>query len=324
MGGRGGVSANIAAMNAVVEAEGLILVGDRELIEKQPDIATLLARGARIEHAADWLTGEESLNEVLRDRPQASMAVCARLVKSADAGGMVSSGDTRALMALTRRYLGTLPGLQRPAIAKSFTGDHGPFWMLDLGANIECSAELLVQFAKLGQTIAVLSDKTVTPRVALLNIGTEQGKGPLILIEAAARIQRELSGLQWAGFVEPNELFDGKADIVVCDGFVGNLLLKTLEGTAMYLGRTIRRGLLGGSWLSKLGVSLARPDIEAIHDELDPQNYNGALLAGIREGVVVKSHGSTGAAGFRNAVQQTRAYVAGGLVTRLQDALDSS
>ena len=172
MGGRGGVSANIAAMNAVVEAEGLILVGDRELIEKQPDIATLLARGARIEHAADWLTGEESLNEVLRDRPQASMAVCARLVKSADAGGMVSSGDTRALMALTRRYLGTLPGLQRPAIAKSFTGDHGPFWMLDLGANIECSAELLVQFAKLGQTIAALSDKTVTPRVALLNIGT--------------------------------------------------------------------------------------------------------------------------------------------------------
>jgi glycerol-3-phosphate acyltransferase PlsX len=322
MGGAGGASTNLAAISHLTDVRGLILVGDAAVLEAHPSVSNLVHQGARVEHTPDWLTGAESLSEVLRHRPDASMAVCARLVKSRQADAMVSSGDTRALMALSRRYLGTLPGLQRPAITKAFNGEQGTFWMLDLGANIDCSARVLLQFAKLGKTIASLSDgRDSANRVALLNIGTEQGKGPQILNEAAELIRNELGDVEFVGFVEPNELFEGRADLIVCDGFVGNLLLKTLEGTAMHLGRTIQKGLLGGSWLTKLGVSLARPDIEAIRDELDPQNYNGALLAGIRDGVVVKSHGSTGALGFRNAIQQTRVYLDADLTTKLAIAL---
>lgn len=324
MGGSGGVSTNVEGIAALDDVRGLILVGDRGLIVQQPQTGALLERGACIHDASEWLTGTESINEVLRHRPNTSMAVCARLVKTGKAAGMVTSGDTRALMALARLHLGTLSGLRRPAIIKAFSGDLGNFWMLDLGANVDCTATVLVQFAKLGKIIASLGEKSPPiRRVALLNIGTERGKGPKILNDAATMIQLQLPELSWVGFVEPSELFEGKADIVVCDGFVGNLVLKTLEGTATHLGRTIKRGLLGGSWLSKLGVTLARPDIEAIRDELDPQNYNGALLAGIRDGVVVKSHGSAGALGFSNAILQTRDYVDAQLITQLEAALDS-
>ena len=319
MGGSGGVETNLRAIEGLDDPSNLILVGDQSVISA--DLNEALASRLEIEHTDDWLTGAESLVEVLRHRPNASMARCAELVRSGRAAGMVSSGDTRALMALTRRHLGTLPGLQRPAITKAFLGDAGPFWMLDLGANIDCSPHLLLQFARLGREIARLTGRTTGSRVALLNIGTEQGKGPETLTEACDLIGAQAPDIELVGFIEPNELFEGHADVVVCDGFVGNLLLKTLEGTATFLGRRIKQALVGGSWLTRIGATLARTDIDALRDELDPQNYNGALLAGIRGGVVVKSHGSTGSLGFMNAVEQTRGFVEADLVAKLERAV---
>ena len=214
----------------------------------------------------------------------------------------MSSGDTKALLGLARSYVGTIAGLQRPAIIKSFSCNSGQFYMLDLGANVNCSENMLNQFAKLGVALAYSGGgfaSLQSVRVALLNIGTERGKGSDLLNGVAATLSTD-KYLDFVGFAEPTELFSGCADVMVCDGFTGNIMLKTLEGVASHIRERLKILAQGNEELSAFGR------------ELDPERYNGALMAGLN-GIVVKSHGSTGKLGFLSALNQANKYVESGL-----------
>ena len=237
-----GVENNLAACAEFSKPEDLVLVGQQALIQGTPHAKVLAAKGATFLHADDFLVGSESLIEVLRNRPDTSMAVCSKLLANKDVEAVVSSGDTKALLGLARSHVGTLPGLQRPAIIKSFQGNAGQFYMLDLGANVNCSENMLSQFAKLGAALAYSGggfESLHSVRVALLNIGTESGKGTGLLNGVAATLSRD-QRLDFVGFVEPTELFSGCADVIVCDGFTGNIMLKTLEGVASHIRQKLR------------------------------------------------------------------------------------
>lgn len=310
MGGSSGVKNNLAACAEFSKPEDLVLVGQQALIQGTTHATVLAAKGARFLYADDFLQGSESLREVLKNRPDTSMAVCTKLLASNEVDAVVSSGDTKALLGLARSHIGTLPGLQRPAIIKSFQGDVGHFSMLDLGANVNCTEKMLSQFAKLGVALAYSGGgfaSLQSVRVAMLNIGTESGKGTGLLNAVAATLGSD-KHLDFVGFAEPTELFSGCADVIVCDGFTGNIMLKTLEGVAAHIRQR----------LSVLAQS--NEELSAFGRELDPERYNGALMAGLN-GIVVKSHGSTGKLGFLSALNQANKYVALGLTKVLVDNL---
>ena len=310
MGGSIGVENNLAACAEFPSAEGLVLVGQQKVIQGTVNAQVLEAKGAQFLYVDDFLTGSESLSEVLRKRPNSSMAVCAKLLANNQVQAVVSSGDTKALLGLARSHVGTLPGLQRPAITKSFQGNVGQFYMLDLGANVNCGANVLGQFAKLGAALAYLEGDFLSikaVRVALLNIGTESGKGTELLNSVAFMLGADKC-LDFVGFVEPTELFSGSADVIVCDGFTGNIMLKTLEGMATHVRQRFQV------------LAQSNQELAAFGRELDPERYNGALMAGLN-GVVVKSHGSTGTLGFLSALNQANEYLDSGLTKVLADNL---
>lgn len=224
---------------------------------------------------------------------------------------VVSAGNTGALMALSRRLLPMLPGIERPAIVKALEGRDGRRCrLLDVGANLECTEERLHQFAVMGATLATAVDETSKPRVGLLNVGTEHGKGPAHVRRAAELLQADAS-LHFVGFVEGTELFDGKADVVVMDGFAGNVALKATEGAAAMAERLLRREIGGGAagWLF-------RKRLRRLAAAYNPQSYNGASFLGL-SGVVVKSHGGADRNGFQQAVAQALLEVEGGVVRKM-------
>ncbi len=294
----------------------LSLVGDSVALKDTAESIGLDLSPFQIVHTTTQITGEESLRDVLRIGQQSSLAYCLRMVAEAEVDGMVTSGDTRALVALSRHFLGTFADLRRPAIIKPFEGDRGAFHVLDLGANVEVSARLLYQFAHLGCEVAALSEHVTTkPRVALLNIGTESGKGPDVLRRTSAMLAGT-EHIDFAGFVEPNDIFSGRADVVACNGYTGNLLLKSFEGAATFLSRRFAK-------LAELHAALEHPLVAAVAADFNTERYNGALLAGVR-GLVVKSHGSTGTTGFASAIEQTLYYLRANIVAKLDLALQRS
>ena len=310
MGGSIGVESNLTACAEFAGAERLVLVGLQSAIQGTVNAQILEAKGAQFHYVNDFLTGSESLSEVLKNRPNSSMAVCTKLLANNEVQAVVSSGDTKALLGLARFHVGTLPGLQRPAITKSFQGNTGQFYMLDLGANVNCGENVLGQFAKLGTALAYLEEdfsSIKSVRVALLNIGTESGKGTELLNSVASTLSAD-TRLDFVGFVEPTELFSGSADVIVCDGFTGNIMLKTLEGVATHIRQRLRR------------LAQDNHELAAFGRELDPERYNGALMAGLN-GIVVKSHGSTGTLGFLSALNQANEYLDSGLTKVLADNL---
>jgi len=304
MGGDGGLTVTVAAAVAKAAEADLTLVGD------QPGIDAVLAglgigaaaRAIDIIHATEQILPGDSLAVALRQKPDASMRRALALVAAGAADAVVSGGDTAALMALARQVLAPLPGVQRPAICKALQGVDGPFWMLDLGANVECSPEQLQQFARMGSELARSVGGIDAPRVALLNIGTEPGKGPRRLREAGALLAADRS-LHYVGYIEGNRLFRGEADVVVADGFSGNVALKSMEGAAWMAGQLLRRWFDGLGLIEQAGLALARAKLEALRHELNPQSYNGASFVGF-DGVVVKSHGGADVDGFASAIGQ--------------------
>jgi len=317
MGGDGGLAVTVAAAVRMAEAADLVLVGD------QPAIEAVLAGispgpGAGhidIVHASEQVRPGDSLSVALRHRPDSSMHRALGLLATGAADAVVSGGDTAALMALARLLLPRIPGVQRPAICKPMEGIDGTFWMLDLGANLECSAEQLHQFARMGSVLARSVGGLDAPRVALLNIGTEPGKGPRRLHEAADQIAADDS-LRFVGYIEGNRLFRGEADVVVTDGFAGNVALKSMEGAAWMAGQLLRRWFDSLGLLEQAGLALARAKLEALRHELNPQSYNGASFVGL-DGVVVKSHGGADVDGFASAIRQAIREVSGDLRGRL-------
>ncbi len=279
----------------------LILVGDEAQLRPLID-ATKRLRNAdpRIVHTDQVVGPADKPSVALRSGRQSSMRLAIDLVATGDADGTVSAGNTGALMAMARLALRMCPGIDRPAIASFFPTMRGESCMLDLGANIECDANDLVQFAIMGEIFARLVLGLNRPTVGLLNVGSEEQKGHDELREAAAILREIDAEMDFHGFVEGDDITRGTVDVVVTDGFSGNIALKTAEGTSRMFSHYLRESFRS-TLITKLGYLLCRSAIGQLRDRLDPRRYNGAVFLGLN-GIAVKSHGGTDALGFANAI----------------------
>lgn len=279
-----------------------LLVGDQKRIEAALDTHPGMRGASEILHCEDVVGGDEKPTQALRRAKTTSMGLAINAVKRGECGAAVSAGNTGALMAMSKLALRTLPGIDRPALAALMPtlGDNDVI-MLDLGANTEADARNLVQFAIMGAAYSRIVTGLAEPRVRLLNIGTEETKGTDALRLAAAQLQAATGlALSFDGFVESDKINRGEVDVVVTDGFSGNIALKAIEGAARFVTDLLRNAFTS-SLRSKIGFLVSRPATELLRHHLDPNNHNGAVFLGLN-GVVVKSHGSATAAGVANAV----------------------
>jgi glycerol-3-phosphate acyltransferase PlsX len=269
-------------------------------------------------NATEVITMEDRPSQVLRGKADSSMRVALQLVASGQAQACVSAGNTGALMALSRFVLKTLPGIDRPAMVAAIPTQRGYCQLLDLGANVDCSADNLFQFAVMG-SVAAEALGVPRPRVALLNVGTEDIKGNQ-QVKLAASLLQAAPGLNYTGFIEGDGLYRGEADVVVCDGFVGNILLKSSEGLATMIGERIE-ALFTQSMVARAIGTVALPLLKRLKADLAPARHNGASFLGL-QGIVVKSHGSAGVLGFQSAIQRALIEIQENLPERLHSRLE--
>ena len=255
----------------------------------------------------------------MRNKKDSSMRVAVDLVKADEACAAVSAGNTGALMAISRFVLKTLPGIDRPAIASVLPSMTGHTYVLDLGANVDCSAEHLLQFGVMGSSLVAAIEHKERPSVGLLNIGEEAIKGNDVVKEAGELLRA--SGLNFYGNVEGNDIYEGTVDVVVCDGFVGNVALKTSEGLAQMFGAFLKQEF-SRSPLTKLMALLAMPVLKRFKQRVDHRQYNGAPLLGLR-GVVLKSHGSADVVAFANALARAADAASNRLIERISERMAS-
>ena len=298
-----------------------LLVGDQARIERALASHPGLKGATEIRHADDVVEGDERPTAALRRAKTTSMGIAIDAVKRGDAGAAVSAGNTGALMAMSKLALRTMPGIDRPALAALMPtlGDTDNI-MLDLGANTECDARNLVQFAVMGAAYARIALGLENPRVRLLNIGSEETKGTGNLQDAAAQLREAQDApFTFEGFVEADKISRGDVDVVVTDGFSGNIALKAVEGAARFVTDLLKEAFTS-SLRSKIGFLVSRPATELLKHHLDPNNHNGAVFLGLN-GVVVKSHGSASAAGVANAVAVTARLLEEDLTQRITSDL---
>ena len=280
----------------------IVLVGVREAVEQE-----LKARGAassarlRVHAATQVVAMDEPPAQAMRFKKDSSMRVAVNLVKSGEAHACVSAGNTGALMAISRFVLKTIPGIDRPAIATVLPNTAGGYtYVLDLGANVDCTPEQLMQFGIMGAMLVAAVEHKERPTVGLLNIGVEDIKGN-DTVKRAAELLRD-SGLNFHGNVEGDDIYKGTTDVVVCDGFVGNALLKASEGVARMMAAFLRQEFTRNPW-NMLAAWMAKPVLTALRRRMDPGRYNGASLLGLK-GIVIKSHGSADVRAFRHALRR--------------------
>ena len=312
------VPASLACL-AEIPSLHLVLVGQNTLIEELISRHSGVDRARlRIEHAAEVIGMAERPSQALRGKPDSSMRVALELQRDGKAQACVSAGNTGALMALSRYVLKTLPGIDRPAMVTAIPTARGHCHLLDLGANVDCSAEHLYQFALMG-VVAAEALGVEHPRVALLNVGTEDVKGNQ-QVKLAASLLQQAQGLNYIGFIEGDGLYRGDADVVVCDGFVGNILLKSSEGLAAMIAARIE-ALFRASLRARLLGLLALPLLRRLQRELGPVQRNGASFLGL-QGIVVKSHGAAAPEAFQSAIRLALAEVEENLPQRLHGRLE--
>jgi phosphate acyltransferase len=314
MGGDFGLSSTLpAAVNAVKifpDIE-LVLVGD------QQDIASFIHRNScesprlSIVHADEIVQMSDKPSFALRKKVRSSMRVAIDLLASREVDAVVSAGNTGALMAMGCYVLKTMPGIDRPAICSSLPGLRGRCHLLDLGANVDTCAEHLHQFAIMGSALSSTVDGLAHPRVAVLNIGEEDIKGNE-QVKLAIKLIEADKQLNFLGSIEGDRIFSGEADVIVCDGFVGNIALKVCEGTAAYVNQVVRQQFTK-DLMSKLAGWIAGPVLKRVSAQLDPQQYNGASFLGL-QGVVIKSHGNSSIKSFQLAIAQARSEVESGML----------
>ncbi len=290
------------------------LVGDAEILRRE--IAHSRLKGStRIEvcPASQVIAMNESPAQALRSKRDSSMHVAINRLRTGAADAVVSAGNTGALMAMGKVFLRTLPGVDRPAIATFLPSQNGRVLMLDLGANVDCHAEHLLQFAVMGSVLFQQVTGTAAPRVGLLNIGSEEIKGNE-LVKAAGSLLRA-SHLNFIGNVEGSDIYGGQCDVVVCDGFVGNVALKTSEGLAAMIRNELRH-MYSGSLYGRLAYLINRPILQKLRRRLDSRQYNGATLIGLN-GIVIKSHGNADRYAFARAVEVAIAEARQGLTAEI-------
>ncbi len=303
MGGDHGCAVIVPAARVVLAenpALRLILVGDetslRQALSKHP---TPVDARIEIRHASEVVGSDEAPSKALRHKKDSSMRVAIDLVKEGRSAACVSAGNTGALMATARFVLKMLPGVDRPAIISAIPSAQGHTHMLDLGANTECTAEQLFQFAVMGSALATAEDGVEHPRIGLLNIGEEEIKGNEAIKQAAAMLTA--SSLNYIGFVEGDGIFFNQADVVVCDGFAGNVALKTGEGVAKLIYQFLKEEFTSNLW-HRIAAVAAYPALKNLGKRMDPRHYNGASMLGLN-GIVIKSHGSADELAFANAIR---------------------
>jgi phosphate acyltransferase len=302
MGGDHGPSVTVpAAVSALAKYPELklILVGRKEVLEPLMKRHSRLGDRLTLHHASEEVGMDELPSQALRGKKDSSMRVAINLVKSGEADACLSAGNTGALMATARFVLKTVNGIDRPAICALIPSHGGHTHMLDLGANADCTPEQLFQFGVMGAALAGAVYSIKEPRVGLLNIGEEEIKGNE-KVKEAARLLTE-SHINYIGFVEGNDIFSRDVDVVVTDGFVGNVSLKTMEGLAKMISQIIREEFRR-TFTTKLLALAAMPVLHVVRKRLDTRHYNGASLLGLR-GVVVKSHGGADSIGFASAIR---------------------
>ena len=277
-----------------------LLFGDREQLEPLLRSRARLMAVAEIEHTPESVEADAKPSQVLRRGGGTSMRLAIDAVHTGRASAAVSAGNTGALMALAKFVLRMLPGIERPAIASVMPTRRSETVFLDLGANTECDAENLVQFAVMGEVYARAVLGVAKPTVGLLNIGVEEVKGHDTIRRAAAMLRARALPIEFRGFVEGSDLTSGKVDVIVTDGFTGNVALKVAEGTVGLYTQFLREAFKS-TMLARFGYALAKPALELLRHRLDPRRYNGAMFLGLN-GIVVKSHGGTDALGFANAI----------------------
>jgi len=307
MGGDHGPAVTVPAALAALRNQpdlNLILVGQHDIL-----LAELARQGGaenprlRIQHASEIVGMDEPPAQALRGKKDSSMRVAINLIKQGEAQAAVSAGNTGALMATARFVLKTLPGIDRPAIITAFPTLYGHVHILDLGANVDSSPEQLLQFGIMGSLLVGAVDRKERPLVALLNVGVEDIKGNESVKKADELFRA--SNLNYHGYVEGDEIYLGnhnsKVDVIVCDGFVGNVALKTSEGLAKMISQFMKEEFTRGLF-SRFAALVALPVLRALRRRLDPRQYNGASLVGLN-GIVIKSHGGTDSTGMEYALR---------------------
>jgi glycerol-3-phosphate acyltransferase PlsX len=278
-----------------------LLFGDEAQLRPLLDQNLKAKAVCEIRHTHDIVTMDAKPTAALRSGKNSSMRLAIDAVKNREASAVVSAGNTGALMAMATVVLRMLPGIDRPAIVTSFPTQNGDCVMLDLGANIECDAKNLVQFAVMGEVFARYELDIEQPSIGILNVGVEGLKGSDSVRKAATILQESNLPIKFYGFVEGDDIGKGTVDVIVTDGFTGNIALKTAEGTAKLITFFLKKYLMG-SFISKIGAVIARPALEKFRTHFDPRRYNGAMLVGLN-GICVKSHGGTDSLGFAHAIE---------------------
>ena len=298
----------------------LILVGDQDAIAAELE-QQQLADDERItiHHASQKVEMDDLPSQALRNKKDSSMRVAVDLVKNGTADACVSAGNTGALMATARFVLKTLPGIDRPAICSALPAKNGPTHLLDLGANVDVTAEQLFQFAVMGSVLVSAVNELPRPRVGLLNIGEEEIKGNDRVKEAARLLAS--SDIHYVGFVEGDDIYKGGTDVVVCDGFVGNVALKTSEGLAEMIGFFVKDAF-SRNLFTRLAGLVAMPVLKTFREHIDPRRHNGASLLGLR-GIVIKSHGGADVVAFYFAICEALAEVKKNVPERISEHLES-
>ncbi|MDD2705718.1 MAG: phosphate acyltransferase PlsX [Acidocella sp.] len=321
MGGDNAPEAIIAGLDIAAVRHPLarfLLFGDEAVLAPLVAKTKRLKAQSTLHHAGDSITGDMKPTVALRMR-DSSMRRAIDAVHDNEAAGVISAGNTGALLALSKIVLKTLQGIDRPAMAATAPSARGDVVMLDLGLNVVCDSRNLVEFALMGEMFAKIVLGLPAPTIGLLNVGSEEGKGNDILRTAAATLRESPIGAQFHGFIEGHDITAGTVNVIVTDGFTGNVALKTGEGAFKLVGDLLKRVFASGP-LAKAGYLLARGALKRLRELLDPRRYNGAVLLGLN-GVVVKSHGGTDAEGFAHAVDVAMDMISNDFNSRIAEGL---
>ncbi|MEX2353333.1 MAG: phosphate acyltransferase PlsX [Gammaproteobacteria bacterium] len=322
MGGDFGPAETVPAAASILKQAGdfvLILVGQEDKLRKELAKNKLVENERlQVRHAPEVVEMHELPSSALRNKKQSSMRLAIELVRENEADACVSAGNTGALMAISRYILKMLPGIDRPAICSIMPGIEGHTRLLDLGANINSSSDQLFQFALMGVELTSAVENIENPTVGLLNVGSEETKGDDRIKQASLLLSQ--SHLNYIGFVEGTDIYAGKVDVIVTDGFTGNVALKASEGVARLVSHHVRKEF-SGSLYGKLSALIAMPILKDIHGKIDPGRYNGASLLGLRR-IVVKSHGSADRVSFATAIREAIAEVDQDVPQRISHELE--
>ena len=277
-----------------------LLYGDETLLQPLLDSHPHAAAVSEVRHTDDVISNDEKPGAALRGGANSSMRLAIDAVKSGEAAGVISAGNTGALMAMAKFVLKTLPGIDRPAIATYYPTQRRESVMLDLGANVECDADNLVQFAVMGEVFARNVLGLENPSIGILNVGAEGLKGNEAVKKAAETLQESSLPIKFYGFIEGDDIGAGTVDVVVTDGFTGNVALKTAEGTVSLFSELLKQSL-SATPMARIGAFFARNALRQFKMSIDPRRYNGAMFLGLN-GICIKSHGGTDGVGFANAI----------------------